>query len=106
MASRTLGEINNDSEENHQGVMPVDNEDEATEHAGSNRMKNGEADHEILVKWQIPGHHDNASAKKVLITLLVSLLTSHPNGVTLIDRKQREWQYDESVDEEMFVKES
>ena len=60
---------------------------------------------EKLVKWQIPGSHDMVSAKKILGQLLATLLVNHPNEVTLIDRKQREWNYDETQNENDFLQE-
>ena len=79
--------------------------DDITEQAGANRTPNGGQMTEKLVKWQIPGSHDMVSAKKILGQLLATLLVNHPNEVTLIDRKQREWNYDETQNENDFLQE-
>ena len=46
-----------------------------------------------------------STAKKDLYELLVNLLTEYPNQIVLIDRKQREWTFQESDDEKKFVEE-
>ena len=80
-------------------------DDDSTEKAGSNRGKNDEVEREICVKWQLPGTSDMSTAKKDLYELLVNLLTEYPNQIILIDRKQREWTFQESDDEKKFVEE-
>ena len=79
--------------------------DDATETAGSNRSRNDAVEREIKVKWQVPSHADLPTAKKQLITALATLITAFPNQITLVDRKQREWVYQECDDAEVFAKE-
>ena len=78
--------------------------DDATEQAGSNRERNDGQEEEILVKWQMPGHTDLAAAKRQLNQLLATLLMAYPEKITIIDRKQQEWSYTESLAEEQFIK--
>lgn len=80
--------------------------DDKTEPAGSNRERNEAVESEINVKWQMPGHHDVTSAKKMLQELLADLMVYFPNDVALIDNKKREWSFSEKDDAEKFMKES
>lgn len=102
MESKTLKTNNADKETKTTMSTEPTTEDDITEAAGSNRGKNEAAEEEKSVKWQIPGHHDVTSAKKTLISLLVSLLMYHPGDVTLIDSKKREWMFNETDDEDKF----
>lgn len=81
------------------------NDDDITEQAGKNRIRNGEVEQEFLVKWQLPGTADHQAAKNQLHQLLSELLASFPNKIVMIDRKQREWIFQESDDAERFEKE-
>ena len=56
-------------------------EDDITEVAGANRRKNSGLEEEKLVKWQLPGHHDIVSAKRVLIQLLNDLVMTHSSSL-------------------------
>ena len=106
MASRTL-ETNNTDADDPNDVEPTKlGEDETMEAAGSNRMKNDEEMLEFNVKWQLPGHHDAMTAKKIVQELLATLLVYQPNDVTFIDTKKREWEFNEKVDEDAFMQES
>ena len=80
-------------------------DDDVTEPTGSNRSRNGEAQREFNVKWQMKGGSDVPSIKKKLHHLFTTLLIEFPNQVILIDRKQREWTFQESEDEASFLKE-
>lgn len=80
-------------------------EDEITEPAGSNRSRNDAEEREIRVKWQMPGNNDQTTTKKQLQHLLANLLIVFPNRITFIDRKQREWSYNETHESEKFEKE-
>ena len=82
------------------------NDDESTEAAGSNRGKIDAEEQEINVKWQMPGDHDVISAKRLLLQLIINLLVYHPGEVTFIDSKQREWTFQETDDEDQFLRES
>ena len=70
MASRTLASNTNDSNHSNQKVDLLGNEDDDTEMAGANRVKIDAVEHEKNVKWQLPGNHDAASAKKIMIQLM------------------------------------
>ena len=83
----------------------LNNDDDITEMAGANRRRNSGLEEEKLIKWQLPGDHDIASAKRVLIQLLNDLVMTHTNDVTIIDSKQREWSFSNHDDEERFRKE-
>ena len=71
---------------------------------GKNRERNDREEHEFLVKWQMPSEYDSTGAKKLAIHLLAELLMCFPD-VTFIDRKQREWSFTASDEEESFLKE-
>ena len=105
MASRTLQTNTIDVGTNLTMMVESTLEDDITEAAGSNREKNDAEEVEKNVKWQMPGHHDASSAKKLLQQLLAHLLVYHPGDVTLIDSKQREWTFEESENEESFMEE-
>ena len=105
MAFQTLEANNNDDEQPFTIRTTLESDDESTEMAGANRKKKDEEEKEKLVKWQIPGHYDNAGAKKALLHMIAALLVNHPQDVTFIDRKQREWTYDEAYDEAQFLQE-
>lgn len=95
---KALAEPNVDLTPTHEAM------DDATEQAGSNRERNDGQEEEILVKWQMPGHTDLAAAKRQLNLLLATLLMAYPEKITIIDRKQQEWSYIESLAEEQFIK--
>ena len=78
--------------------------DDITEQAGPNRGRNGGPEAEILVKWQIPGNVDISNAKRQLHQLLATLMIAFPDQISIIDRKQQEWSYQETVDEDVFRK--
>ena len=78
--------------------------DDETEQAGSNRERNDGQEEEILVKWQMPGNKDLTAAKRQLIQLIATLMMAYPERITVIDRKQQEWTYSETIAEEQFVK--
>ena len=80
-------------------------QDEATATAGSNREKNDAVEQEINVKWQLPGKADARNTKLQLQQLLAYLMICHPGEVTVIDHKQREWIFQETEDEEKFLRE-
>ena len=80
-------------------------EDDSTVGAGSNRSRNDAVEQEICVKWQLPGKIDQAAAKRQLVQLLTTLLISFPERICLIDHKQREWDFQEQVEEERFLQE-
>jgi hypothetical protein len=103
MASRTLttNGIDEDDKERPQETFMED--DEITETAGSNRGKIDAEEQEKNIKWQMPGHHDVVSAKRLLVQLLGYLTIYHPGDVTVIDSKQQEWTYDEAVEEDQFL---
>ena len=105
MAETTLDKNNNDTVNHHQPRTSWESDDDSTAMAGSNRGKKDEVEQEKMVKWQIPGHHDNAAAKKIMTTLLAALVINHPNEITIIDRKQRSWTYEEVETEERFLAE-
>lgn len=52
----------------------------------------------------MPGNTDLSAAKRQLIQLLATLMMAYPERITIIDRKQQEWLYTESVTEEQFTK--
>lgn len=105
MASRTFDQNKSDADSSFKIRTTLADNDDETEMAGANRKTNREEEQEKMIKWQIPGHHSNADAKKVMLNLLASLLINHPNEITFIDRKQRAWSYDEADDESGFLKE-
>ena len=80
--------------------------DDATEQAGSNRESNDGQETEFLVKWQVPGTDDVAAAKRKLIQAITTLLVAFPAKITIIDRKQQEWMYQESTNEDQFRSEA
>ena len=96
---------NTDVDATLDGTDPQVHEDDITEVAGSNRKKNDGVEVEKLVKWQLPGHHDISSAKKVLIHLLTTLIMTHTSDVTIVDSRNREWSFDDKDDEVRFTKE-
>lgn len=104
MASTSLTTNNNDVSR-HLLTQPTGTyADDITEPAGCNRIRKDAAEQELYVKWQMPGSPDQANAKKQLHQLLVTLLLTFPNQVTLIDTKKQEWEYHESDDSEKFEK--
>jgi hypothetical protein len=105
MESTTLRTTNADEGPLLTSTVDPTNDDDITEAAGSNRGKNDAEEEEKHVKWQLPGCHDATSAKKLLQQLLASLLVYHPGDVTLIDSKKREWTFDETENEEIFMQE-
>jgi len=105
MASKTSEENNTDDKHPFKIRTTLGNDDDSTEMAGSNRGKIDGVEQEKLVKWQIPGHHDSNSARKTLLSLLTALLVNHPKEITFIDRRQREWQFNETEDEGRFKRE-
>ena len=52
----------------------------------------------------MPGNTDLAAAKRQLIQLLATLMMSYPERITIINQKQQEWFYRESVTEDQFTK--
>lgn len=78
--------------------------DDVTEQAGKNRGKIHSKEREILVKWQMAGTSDLPTTKRQLLGLLATLMMAFPNNITIIDRKQQEWTYEETEDEERFQK--
>jgi len=74
----------------------------ATAQAGSNHSSNDGLDVEILVKWQIAGDNDTAAAKCKLIQAFATLLVAFPTRITIIDRRQQEWEYNERINEDQF----
>ena len=104
MAS-TTSTMNNISDRNHsKSTLTWANEEDDTEMAGSNRGKIDQKEDEFLVKWQLPGNLDVATAKKQITTLLGELMASFTD-VTFIDNKKREWKFNENDDYEKFLKE-
>ena len=79
-------------------------DDDITEPFGKNRSQNGDEEREFHVKWQMKAGHDLPTIKRQLYNLIITLLIEFPNQVALIDRKQREWYFSESEDEEKFQK--
>ena len=75
-----------------------------TEMAGANRERNDQEEREILVKWQMPGNHDTAGAKRQLTQLIAELLMCFPD-TTLIDHKKREWIFTADDTEDKFLPE-
>lgn len=106
MASSFLGTDNMDDDDYGKTKETPFYEDDATEAAGSNRERNDAVAQEINVKWQMQGHHDVSSAKRLLQELLAYLMIYHPGDVIFIDSKQREWTFDEEMDADLFVKKS
>ena len=104
MVKETLRRDNADVKEPRDNSDTPMNEDDVTEVAGANRKKNDAVEDEKLVKWQLPGHQDIASAKKTLIHLLTTLIMTHTSDVTIIDNKQREWSFNGTGDEDRFAK--
>lgn len=108
---KTTNEHDNSGTKNKVDSVPVgiettwSSDDESTEMAGSHKEKEEKVEKEINVKWQMPGNQDSNSAKKLLIQLISELLLCYPGEVTFIDRKQREWVYEEVEDEEKFLNE-
>jgi hypothetical protein len=105
MASRTFVNNNDDPSNYDEEKTSGMEQDDATEAAGSNREKNEEEEHEINVKWQLPGEQDATTAKKVVQELIAMLLINHPNDVTVIDSKKREWSFSNDNDEGKFAEE-
>ena len=105
MASRTLRNNNNDRVRAPRVPVTPINEDDITETAGSNREKKHGVEEEKIVKWQLSGSYDSATAKKALINLLTTLILNHPQELIFIDKKQREWSFNETDNEEKFSKE-
>ena len=104
MASDTLVRDKASAGPNPDLTLIHESMDDATEQAGSNRERNDGQEEEILVKWQMPGNTDLSAAKRQLIQLLATLMMAYPERITIIDRKQQEWLYTESVTEEQFTK--
>ena len=104
MATGTLGSDNTGAKRGNGNNNNQNNDDDFTEMAGVNRRKNSGVEEEKLVKWQLPGEHDIASAKRILIQLLNDLIMTHTSNVTVIDSKQREWSFNNHDDEAKFRK--
>ena len=105
MESTTLKTTNADKGQDEPTFDNATTDDDITEAAGSNRGKNEAVEEEKNIKWQLPGHHDVTAAKRILLELIVALMVNHPDDVTVIDSKQREWTYHETDDEEKFQSE-
>ena len=71
--------------------------------AGANLTQNKPEMAEILVKWQVPGNIVQPDAKKQLLHILVELMMSYPEEITLVDHKRREWSYNPKDSEAAFV---
>ena len=80
-------------------------DEESTAMAGRNREKNEAEEREIMVKWQMPGNHDSAGAKRQLNQILAELLMCYPEQITLVDNNNREWSFNENDTDERFTKE-
>ena len=104
MASDTLVRDKASAGPNPDLTLIHESMDDATEQAGSNRERNDGQEEEILVKWQMPGNTDLGAAKRQLIQTLATLMMAYPERMTIIDRKQQEWFYTESLAEEQFLK--
>ena len=104
MASTTSKNHSTSSKKHLQSTITWANEEDDTEMAGTTRGKIDRQEDDFLVKWQLPGNLDVATAKKQITTLLGELMSSF-NDVTLIDQKKREWKYNENDDYEKFLKE-
>ena len=104
MVSDTLERYKDSAGPNPDSTPTHELMDDVTEQAGSNRERNDGQEEEILVKWQMPGNFHIAAAKRQLIQLLATLMMAHPERITIIDRKQQEWFYSESMVEEQFIK--
>ena len=105
MASKHSKRFSNDMSKLKATTSPVEPMDDITEQAGPNRGRNGGPEAELLVKWQIPGNVDLGNAKRQLHQLLATLMVAFPDQISIIDRKQQEWSYQEKVDEDVFRKE-
>lgn len=105
MASETFERNNVDGETQKDDITQPRDPDDATATAGSNREKNEAVEQEINVKWQLPGTADARRTKVQLQQLLACLMISHPGEVTIIDHKQREWSFQETEEEEKFLRE-
>lgn len=106
MVPTTFNSVNADRRDADANKTPQIYPDDMTEQAGKNRVRNDAEEREILVKWQMPGNNDLMTAKRQFIQVMTNLLTSFPTTITIVDRKQREWMYNETDDEEKFLKES
>ncbi len=104
MTSTSLEDNNGDDNPRMFTQPPVPNDDDITELAGGNRNRNGEAEREFKVKWQIKGGKDLPTIKRQLTHICTTLLIEFPSLITLIDQKQREWTFTESEDESNFQK--
>ena len=74
MASDTLERIKELAGQTDASIMLSELMDAETECAGRNRERNGGREEEFLVKWQIPGNHDNIAAKRLLNQIISELL--------------------------------
>lgn len=105
MASELLKSYNNQANKSQASAVLEHLMDDITEQAGSNRKKIEAEEREMLVKWQLPGTNDSTTTKRQLTNLLANLMIAFPNNVTVIDKKQREWNYQETTNEVAFIKE-
>ena len=103
MASTTFPTNNDDDSDPFVIRRTWSSEDDNTATAGSNRSPNKPEQHEILVKWQMPGNLVLVDAKKQLVALIKELLLCFPDEVTWIDHNSREWVFTEGNDEEKLA---
>ena len=99
MTIETSGRDNKGRSDDTAKQRMQNNDDDITEIAGGNRRRNSGVEEEKLIKWQLPGHHDITSAKRALIQLLFDLMMTNPKDITIIDSKQREWNFHDSGDD-------
>lgn len=104
MASPSFTNNNDDDSDPFAIRRTWSSDEEETMTAGKNRTQNKPEMVEILVKWQVPGNLVQPDAKKHLIHILVELMTSYPEEISLVDHKRREWTYNQKDNEEVFVK--
>ena len=83
MASPTSQGYNRDSNIDHAYNNNSSNDDDDTDMAGSSRGKFEAVEHEIKVKWQLPGTNDIREAKKHMANLLTSLLMTFPGKTSI-----------------------
>ena len=74
MASNYLRQLNDPTNRSKASYILDEPMDDMTEQAGSNREQNDGEMTEILVKWQVPGNHDAAAAKRKLLQVITTLL--------------------------------
>lgn len=102
MADEYLKQLNSGRSKSPAGAILREMLDEATAQAGSNRSSNEGEEAEILVKWQINGDNDISAAKRTLIQTMATLLVAFPKRITITDRRQQEWEYDETINEDQY----